>query len=198
VNGWFAIPVLCIALYAYSEGIQIAWVAVRIQPTTPQEPLEESYFGIEEEPVPRVRNIAFTSGTFSKGTWLTAELFVVSDHSIQSVNAFTVGRSPNSLGEPQWISMPMQLALGDREAETGRSTSLGIAGHTRGGGRGADVIHHVSSLEQETFPGTLWSGRTYLLHVEGDRPFEANRSMTVEQFSEANDGQFLVVTVKLN
>jgi hypothetical protein len=56
----------------------------------------------------------------------------------------------------------------------------------------------VKSLEQKTFPGMLWSGRKYLLRVEGDRPFDAARSMTVEQFSKANDGHFLVVTVRLN
>ena len=43
--------------------------------------------------------------------------------------------------------------------------------------------------------GSLRPGQTYLLSVEGDRAFRADREMSVREFAQENDGSFFVVTV---
>jgi hypothetical protein len=193
-----ALGVVFLSFYAISEGFLIAWRHVVVRKATPDDEIARRYFGFEVEKVDEVRNIAVAEGTFSKNTWLSAWLYLVRSGNVEQVSGFTVGRSPNRVGEAKWINMRIALALAETKQEGGRITQLGSAGQTRGEGGIGEIVQNISVIEKQTFPGRLWTGRKYLLHVEGDRKFEARRDMTVEDFAKANAGNFFVVAVELD
>ncbi len=193
-----ALGVVFVSFYAISEGLLIAWRPVRIRTATNDDKIATRYFGFDVDKVDDVRNIAVAEGTFSKNTWLSEWLYLVRSGKIDQVSGFTVGRSPNRLGEAKWIDMRITLALGETKQQGGRITQLGSAGQTRGEGGIGEIIQNISVVEKQTFPGRLWFGRKYILYVEGDRKFEARRDMTVEDFAKANAGDFFVVAVELD
>jgi hypothetical protein len=113
------------------------------------------------------------------------------------LNGFVVGRSSNQIGSPIWTPMRIILALGEVNRPDGRAIHLGSAGQSTGSGHGSEVAHDIQFVEKKTLPGRLTPGKTYILHVEGDRKFEVRRDMSFEEFTMANAGNFLVVVVKL-
>ena len=163
-------------------------------------PEPERYFGIGPVKDVAIGKIAVADGTFTKGTWLSAWLYVVRSGSTQEMNAFTVGRSPNRIGEPIWLRMRITLCSGESRRPNGRLVLLGSAGQTRGGGRscGEDgPVYSFATVAKRTLPGRLWSGRKYILYVEGDREFEVSREMSLEEFAARNGGNYFVVVVQL-
>lgn len=198
--GWvlLGLSVIGVFLYAAPEGFLIAWRPIIVRAATADDKIAPRYFGFDVETVDSVRNIAVVEGTFSKDTWLSAVQYVVRSGNSQTVTGFTVGRSPNRIGEARWINMQIKLALADTKRPGGQATQLGSAGHTRGEGVIGELVQDFSVGEKQTFPGRLRAGRKYILHVEGDRPFGANREMPVEEFAEKNAGNFYVVIVELN
>ncbi len=202
--GAVAIAVIAVLVvpYLFSEGLLISCRSVTVRATGEADKKQDSqrYFGIWAKDNTAIRNIAVVEGTFSKSTWLSAWLYVVKAGAVEEENAFTVGRSPNRIGEPIWISMEITLALGEEQKPTGRRVLLGAAGHTRGGGRGGGddgPVHNFTTLAKRVFPGKLSSGLKYILYVEGDREFNATREMSLEEFAAMNGGNYFVVIGQL-
>jgi hypothetical protein len=142
----FTIKQLLVAILIFSVvlAVWLGWFreAVIVRPPTSNAPVLERYFGIDD-PTSEIRNIAVVEGVFTKSTWLSGALYLVRAGKVEEVNAFTVGRSPNRLGEPYWLDMTITLALGNRKTPNGCVTLLGSAGQTRGGGRAANIPHQV-------------------------------------------------------
>ncbi len=203
-SGWLVIAGFLAVLvlgYLANQGLLIAWRPIVVRAAIPSDPVRDDYFGIdswEKDLNFVVRNIAVIEGTFSRDSWVSACLYDVQSGSVIEANAFTVGRTPNQCPSPIWQSMTITLALGDAGVSDGTMTQLGSAGHSRGGGRGGDVVHQIEGLFSETMPGRLAAGREYILYVEGDREFEVDRLMSVEEFADQNEGDFLVVTIRLD
>jgi len=198
-----AVFAVLVVLYLLSEGLLISCNSVTIRATDETDTKYESqqYFGIWAKDNTAIRNIAVVEGTFTKSTWLSAWLYVVKAGSVEEENAFTVGRSPNRLGEPIWISMKITLALGEEQKPAGRRVLLGAAGQTRGGGRGGGddgPVYNFNTRTKKTLPGRLRSGEKYILYVEGDRDCEVGREMSVEEFAAKNGGNYFVVVVQLD
>lgn len=109
-----------------------------------------------------------------------------------------VGRTPNQIGGFTWESMEIRLALGDKETSTGRVTSFGSAGQSRGGGRGCgEIAYSINVVATQVFPGRLSPGQQRIVYVEGDRPSLVTDEMTVAEFAGQNGGNYLVVAVEL-
>ena len=182
-----------------------AWLlrpVVDIRAAEPNDRIYERYFGIDPYDDTAgdviVKNIVIATGTFTLDTWMSASLYHVKSGEIHELNAFTVGRSPNQLGAPHWVDMRITLALGDRHGPEGRTTQLGIAGQSRGGGRGRVRVNDVQSDATETLPGQLTSGTKRIVYVEGDKGFNVDHTMTVEHFAQENSGNYLVIEVELH
>ena len=109
-----------------------------------------------------------------------------------------VGRTPNQIGGFIWESMEIRLALGDKETSAGRVTSLGTAGHSRGGGRGGgELPYHIDVVTTQVFPGRLSPGKQRIVYVEGDRRPLVTDEMTIADSAAQNRGSYLVVAVEL-
>ena len=67
---------------------------------------------------------------------------------------------------------------------------------TRGQGGVGEIVHDIHVSDESTLPGRLNTGKTYILHVEGDREIKVRREMTIEDFAKQNGGNYLVVTVR--
>jgi hypothetical protein len=185
-------------LYWVSEGLLIAGRPVVIRNAALNDKTVRRYIGFDVDEVDVVRNIAVAEGTFSKDTWLSTWLYVVRSGKIENGSGFTVGRSPNRIGEPNWINMRIRLALAETERSDGRAIYLGTAGQTRGQGGIGEIIRNFPVTEKQTFPGRIEAGKRIVLHVEGDRQFSVNREMSVETFARQNEGNFLVIVIQLN
>jgi hypothetical protein len=182
------------------EGLLLSGKPVTIRAADENDKVYERYFGIWAKDVTVIRNIAVVEGTFTKSTWLSAWLYAVKAGKVEEQNAFTVGRSPNRIGEPIWINMKITLALGESQKPNGRLVRLGSAGETRSGGRGGDdagPVYNFTTRAKKTLPGKLSSGNKYILYVEGDREFEVSREMSLEEFAARNSGNYFVVVGQL-
>jgi hypothetical protein len=190
---------LAIALFAVVLAIWLVWTrkAVTVRPAEPDNQVYSKYFGIDEE-AKQLRNIAVVEGTFTKSTWLSSSLYFVKAGQIEELNAFTVGRSPNRIGESIWLPMKITLALGELETASGRRTQLGSAGHTRGGGRAGNDRHRVQQKFSQTFARSVVPGREYIVYAEGEKEPTMSDVVTVNDFAQQNDGNYLVVTVQLH
>ena len=161
----------------------------------------ERYFGIWPKDNLTIRNIVGAEGMFTKDTWLSVCLCAVKEGSVEVQNSFTVGRSPNRIGEPTWISMKITLALGEYQKPGGRRVVLGAAGHSRGSGQVGDdngPLYNFMLRTKQTLPGKLRSGKKYILYVEGDRDCEVSREMSLEDFAAKNHGNYFVVVAQLH
>jgi hypothetical protein len=190
---------LAIALFAGVFAIGLVWTrkVVTVRPAEPHDHVYPDYFGIDEG-AEQVRNIAVVEGTFTKSTWLSSSLYSVKAGQIEELNAFTVGRSPNQIGGPIWASMKITLALGELEAVSGRRTQLGSAGQSRGGGRGGNDRHNVQQKFSTTFARSVVPSGEYIVYVEGEKEPMMSDAMTVNDFAQQNNGNYLVVTVQLH
>jgi len=167
-----------------------------VRPATPADAVAKNYFGFESDDL-APRNIAVVSGTFTKSTWLSASLSVVQSGSIQEINGFTVGRSPNQIGSPPWQTLTIRLALGEKDTPIGRITNSGSAGHSRGEGSSGSFPHHVQTVASQVFPGRLTPKRERIIYVEGDRQPVVTDDMPLAEFASKNGGNYLVVVGEL-
>jgi hypothetical protein len=147
-------------IYLFSEGLAVSCNAVLVRPANANDRVYEKYFGIWPKDNMTIRNIVVAEGTFTKDTWLSVCLCAVKGGSVEVQNVFTVGRSPNRIGEPIWINMKITLALGEYQRPGGRRVVLGAAGQSRGSGQGGDDNGPLYSLvlrTKKTLPGRLRS-----------------------------------------
>jgi|SRR5579862_3188621 len=195
-------PLSLFLLFLWSEGYGLAFQSVIVrEPLLDDQPPEpRRYFGFsDDEHGLKPRNIAEITGPFSLGTWISAWFYAVRSGKVEEINAFTVGRSSNKIGAPTWRALRIRLALGEARTPDGWIVNLGSYGHERGGGRGSSKrIEHFTPTAFRLFPGKLSIGKKCLIYVEGDRPFETDRSMPVEEFAEKNRGNYFVVVGQLN
>jgi len=190
----FGVPgLLALVVVVTCTGIPGCGVTV----SEPDDRARYHYFGFPSDDV-QSRNIAKISGTFSKSTWVSGVLYHVQSGASEEVNVFTVGRSPNRIGERTWIHMDLVFALGDYDREGSRVTSLGCSGHTRGGGSGSGFKNDVKNVVSRTFTGRVFGGGERIIYIEGGRDFEATSEMSIEEFAKRNKGNFLVVTMQLH
>ena len=189
---------------AITAIIAASWFSrptVAIRAPDADDPVRERYFNIvsNENPSAQItyKNIAVARGTFTLGTRLTATLYYVKSGEVRSISDLTVGRSPNVIGEPYWVDMKVTLALGNWQVPEGRVTQLGSAGHRRGVGHAGEMVNDVQPHATQTLPGRLSAGTRRLVYVEGDDGFTVDRSMTVEDFAEVNEGNYLVVEAQV-
>lgn len=190
---------IAVFIIAACLGIWVGLVrkAVVVRPAVLSDRLYEEYFGINDENT-TPRNVVVVEGVFSKNTWISASLYLVEAGKVRPMNAVTVGRTSNSLGDLPWQSMKITLALGDAETPDGHATWLGAAGFTRGGGNGGLSTHNVTASFTKATSGTMTAGREYVLYVEGDAQPVVSFNRSVEDFAQTNGGNFLVVTGRLD
>ncbi len=94
------------------------------------------------------------------------------------------------------MRVKVSIAIGEAERSGGRVYALRARGAPRCAGGYTEIVHDgIAGRFRRTFSGKLRPGRTYLLHVEGDREFIAGHKTSVEEFARTNDGNFLLVTV---
>ena len=156
----------------------------------------ERYFGIDRDAT-EIRNIAVVEGTFTKGTWLSASLFLIRSGKTQDVAALTIGRTTSSIGSPIWREMKITLALGQWNTTAGQITQLGSAGQTRGYGSDSDLPVNIPASFTNAWTGSISPGREYIIYAEGDTAIQMEPSMTLEEFAQTNIGNYLVVTAQL-
>lgn len=157
-----------------------------------------SYRGFDARLPSSAKPIAVVDGTFSKHMSISATLYIVADGMIRECMSCSGGRSPNKMDGQRWADLCLQFALQSGTLPDGhRFTRIGLRGHEAGGAGGFTPEHDIDAVATQTFSGKLEAGREYLLHVEGDRPFDARREMSVEEFAESNPGNFVVVVVTL-
>ncbi len=186
------------AIVALVLGIWTGYIrkAVDVRKADASDRTYERYFGFDMEDM-KARNILVATGTFTKSTWLSGTLYLVHGGSISAVNSWTVGRSPNRIGDGIWEGMKITLALGEKNTPNGRVTNLGAAGHTRGGGNGSDLPNTVNVTSSLAMPGRILPGANHIVYVEGDREPVVDRTMSVDEFAQKNAGDYLVVTLEI-
>lgn len=199
IGGFFI--TLCV-LYLSWGGILLPFQSVRILESLPDDtrPDPRRYFGFFEDQIElKARKIAEVTGSFSLDTKLSASLYVIRSGRLEEIEEIAVGRSSNQIGAPSCESLRIRLALGQARTDGGWIIRLGSYGQSHAGG-GVDTLttEPITATNFRLFPGKLSNGKKYLIYVEGDRPFGADRSMTVEEFAKTNRGNYLVVTGQLN
>jgi hypothetical protein len=181
-------------------GLKSKSVIVRQPLLDDKRPEPRRYFGFfDDQSVLKSRNIAEVTGPFSLDTKFSAWLYVVRSGKVEEIETIAVGRSSNQIGGPTWDVLRIRLALGEARTPDGWIVRLGSDGHVRaGGGLTVPTIEHFTTTTSRLFPGKLSNGKKFLIYVEGDQPFEADRSMAVEEFAEKNKANYLVVVGQLN
>ena len=190
----------CLALIlppvSYYVFIAEGWVhaarPMTIRPGTPADFVPT--VGAESDERVSVRTIAVADGPLERGRRVRAALFLVRDQEATEVADGSTGFGTRDR-YPRWNPRRVTVALVDSVSPRGRTTRLAVRGGPQGGGGDSLTPHRVEAKFRQTFAGRLEAGRTYLLHVEGDRRFHADRAMTVEEFARTNRGMFLVVTI---
>ena len=197
-------------LYFLSDGLLVALRPVVLRAATEDDKLRDEYFCVLPMPEMTVRNIVVVEGTFARDTWLTASLYVVRAGSVEELSGFTVGRSPNRIGEAEWMSMRMTMALADAKKPNGRVTQLGVVGPTRGGGngsgtfvgtlhglRGAYGVHDFPAKPRHVALGRMNRGQMRIFYVEGDSDAKFTPEMSIQEFATVNSGNYVVVIAGL-
>ncbi len=186
------------AVVALVLGIWVGYIrkAVDVRKADASEQIYERYFGFEFEDM-KARNILVATGTFTKSTWLSGTLYLVQGGSASQVNGWTVGRSPNRIGDGIWEGMKITLALGEKNTPNGRVTNLGAAGHSRGGGSNSELPNTVNVTSSLALPGRVLPGASHIVYVEGDGEPVIDQAMSVNEFARKNAGNYLVVTLQL-
>lgn len=184
---WFVVASgLIVILFKLTvEGFFIAWHPIAIQELASRGTGGEGW--IE-------RNIAVVDGTFKKDTLVSASLFVVRSGKANEFNSFKFGRDPAELGKPIWMNLRTTLSL--IEYDDGGVGELRSSAE-RQDAQSNPLDSKIKVVAAKTLPGKLARGRDFILHVEGDRPFNVSSDMSVDDFAKTNNGNFLVVVVKL-
>ena len=172
----------------------IIWI-----PTPEEQNAERSYLAFDEDSDIVARLVTMARGSFAKGHGMQAVMFYVQDGQITRLNGGSGHRSNNQLGG--WVWQEYTFAIAVLEASFDDFNSLvgvGVQGGSSGGASGPMPAPKMAVAASATYPGTIRSGRDYLLHVEGDRQFQAVPTMTVEEFAKRNKaGCFRVVTIRV-
>jgi hypothetical protein len=181
------------AWLSYKSFVPIPWHAeIRIPDPKEEVPLDRFHWmGVTNN-----RSIATVTTCFTRDTWITTELSSVEDGKITLIASKVTGRSSNRIGDPRLMTFPVTFALADAVLEEGPTTLMEMQGATRSMGNFGGVHQRFEPTESHTFAGTIEPSESRLLYIEGDRPFEADRGMTIDDFASANTkGRFLVVTI---
>jgi len=189
---------LCTAIVAILLGVWTRYLRkiVDVRSATASDRIYDRYFGFWAAHI-TARNILVVTGSFTKSTWLSGRLYYVKSGAATEINGFTVGRTPNSIGDWIWKDMKITLALGDADTPAGHVTYLGSAGQSRGGGSAGGIPHNVKPVICRAIPGKITPGREYVAYVEGEREPVLNPSATLDDFAKDNKGDYLVVTLQL-
>lgn len=191
---------IVVSILALVLGIYLVWLrdVVTISAASVDEEIHtDYYFGIDDRPA-EITNILNISGVFKKRTRLHANLYLVRNGSVENVTGFSVGRSPNRIGEPWLVTMDLTLALADRPSQSGTTTQLGCYGQTRGGGGIGYAEHDIDCAFTESYNGTMSHGQNLIVYVTGDTEFDFDPNTSIEDFAKANTGEYLVVVSSLN
>lgn len=186
-----AVAVVAVALSIWSSYVH---KPLAVRGAEPSDPTYEQYFSFAEGM--KARNILVVEGSFTKGTWLSGSLYLVQRGKITRLNELTVGRSPNRPDDGIWENLTITLALGDKETPKGRVTNLGSRGQSRGTGSCGGIAHTVKVLKSRTMPGRINSTGEAITYIEGDADPIIDRDLTLEEFGQKNQGNFLVVTLR--
>ena len=177
----------------------VSWIrdVVAVSNASPDEKIHtDYYFGIDEPA--EIQNILNISGVFKKRTRLTAELYLIKNGGFESLNGFSVGRSPNRIGAPWLVTMNLTLALGEKNGQFGTLTQLGCYGHTRGGGSSVSLENTVDRKFTKTYNGTITPGNELIIYVSGNKQFDLKPNQTIEDFAITNSGEYLVIVSSLH
>lgn len=184
--------------YSLSDGRIVSFLPTNVRAAEAGDTISERYFGFYSEDF-AARNVAIIRGPFSLDTRLTARLFVVESGTLHHGNWFSVGRSRNQIGSPQWGVLNITLALGEQSSPQGREVCLGCSGHIKGSGdASASLLPQGEVVLSTALPGKIVAGKEYIVYVEGDTTFSVDREMTVEEFAKTNKGNYLLVMVHLS
>lgn len=169
---------------------------IALRPAVASDRVYERYFGLFSEQA-KIRNVAVAEGVFSRGTWLSTSLYVAEGGQVTQLGSYTVGRSPNRLGELPWKRMKITLAIGERQTPQGTISELGTAGQSRGGGSGGgEFVHHIATTHSQVLAGPISTAEDCVVYVEGDRPIVLDKPMAVDEFLRRNVGNFLIITAR--
>lgn len=185
---------LSLWLWEATDGFA-AWRSMVIRKATPTDPVWAQSLHPRDEKL-TTRAVAVAEGPVALGRPMSARLYLVSDGNVTECGSAMSGRSAERGSHYRMLQIVFMLSEADRP--DGRLTVLTARGGSRSGGWG-EVVHDIRPRFRQTFTGAIGEGRTYLLYIEGDRKFVAERDMTIDEFARANDGgDFLVVTVTRN
>jgi len=145
------------------------------------------------------RNVAVVTGSFTRDTSLSVSLHMVQAGKVVQRPAVVFGREDSwNTKAPFRKDVRLWLSL----VETIRATDLLMSWTENGESDERRTLSTTVNLKlnivaKETLPGTITSGRSRIVYVEGDRAINVDGSMTVEDFAKANPGNYLVVTVEV-
>ncbi len=198
----FSIKHLLVVVFvaALALSIYLVWLrdVVTVSAASAEEEIHtDYYFGFDDRPA-SITNILNVSGVFKKQTRLHANLYIVQNGAVENTTGFSVGRSPNRIGEPWLVTMNLTLALADRPGKSGTITQLGCYGHSRGGGGIGYAEHDIDRKFTESYNGTMTPGQDLIVYVSGDTEFDFAPNVSIEDFAKLNAGRYLVVVTSLN
>lgn len=185
--------------YVVTEGIYLPFLPTTVRVADNGDKISENYFGFPLEPEDlTIRNIAVVKGPFSLDTGLGVSQEWVQSGKVSQGTRFVIGRSRNRIPSVAWGMLKIKIALGEHSSPNGREVFLGCSGHTHGSGGVCDEpVPQGEAVASAIFPGGLANGVDYIVYVEGDRAFEVDREMTVDEFAQKNNqGSYLVVTIR--
>lgn len=145
------------------------------------------------------RHIAAVKGAFTLKYRVSSALFSVRNGQVQRHGAISAGRTPSAIGRRYWEPMELTFALGDQKNNGATMTSFCCAGSELSFGSGGIFTNDMRVAKTMLLPGYVKRKRDYLVYVEGDRPFDAERRMSPQEFADQNPkGSFLVVSLRVN
>jgi hypothetical protein len=194
------------ALLTLATATWLVQPVVSIRPATGTDPVFDRYFGINyhadlgidstsAKDAVEFRTIAVAKGVFNPKSRLNVRLCNVKKGEIRELNLLSVCRSGSRDG-PFWEKSTYILAFGEQKFLGGRSTQIGIVGHSRGSGQHGDPRHNVSAKTVKSLPARLTPGEARIIYVEGDDGFAVDPSMSLPDFAILNQGNYLVVEVE--
>lgn len=142
------------------------------------------------------RHVASIKGTFTLSCSIEPALFTVRNGRAQYWSSFVVGRSPNRGLPVHWSPLELTLALGDIETNNIVLTSLGCAGMERAQGAPGCVASDIPNLYSSLLTGRIRRKHEYLVYVEGNHTFSAEREWAPKDFAKNNTtGDFIMVSI---
>jgi hypothetical protein len=194
------VTTLITGLWAWSEGISIAFAPVVVRDVTNYDKVQlaDSYFGFGGyESQLELRKIAVIDGPFTKFTRVIVRMYVISDGVLSDAGGKSLGRTRNGFPSGYWETLQITVALGEKTEDGRTTTRLGCCGQSRGTASGGVVDHAICRRLGRNYPGQLHMGKTYLLHVVGDAEPPTDRETTVETLTNSRSGNFIVLTASL-